>query len=321
MKVPYFVYPCLPSLGHYLLEGQTLVHSVGKGVGGDEFYLTGYSNENVVAVAEVNDLRNGSYSLSWCGQHASAMVDKVVLTPQYTCGYGTFAPPTKQYWPDGKRSHAKPVTLLEHDQIKLKTNPLVNKVRIPKGKTIVAHGDSLMEQFTARRPVKYSKVQAALTTRNVVTHFLAPIDKLVVKHSPDVLMLNSGVWDILESGPDQAYEEFSDHLQALVFLLTHIHNKYSDIKIVWKSMTAMHLHRCDCGVSQACKDRVKYMSTSRAKALYLAQKETIENLFPRVTFLDMYHHTYANAHQSRPNDGRHYTVHFNEYLWSVFGPK
>lgn len=298
-----------------------MVHSVGKGVGGDEFYVSSYKNGNLVAVADVNDLRNGSYTLDWYGQQSSAMVDRIVLTPQYTCGYGTFAPPTKQNWKNGKRSHAEPVTILEHDQIKLKINPLVNQVRIPNGKTIVAHGDSLMEQFTARRPVKYNKVQASLTTKKVVTHFLAPIDKLVTTHAPDVLILNSGVWDILENGPEQEYEEFTDHLQAMVFLLTHVQNKYSDIKIVWKSMTAMHLHRCDCGVSQACNDRVKYMSASRAKALYLAQKNTIKNLFPRVTFLDMYYHTYANAHQSRPNDGRHYTVKFNDHLWTMFGPK
>jgi hypothetical protein len=127
------------------------------------------------------------------------------------------------------------------------------------------------------------------------------------------------VWDVLESGPEQEYEDFTDHLQAMVFLLMHLQNKYgAQIKIFWKSMTAMHIHRCDCAYNKACKERVKYMSSTRAKTLYLAQKRTIETLFPYVTFLDMYQHTYVNAHQSRPNDGRHYTARYNDQLWTLF---
>lgn len=141
-----------------------------------------------------------------------------------------------------------------------------------------------------------------------------------------MLFLNSGVWDSMEDGSknttlyrcqrpyknsqssaccDYDYE-FSNHIQALRQLFTAIKEAYPKVTIAWKSMTALHVHNVKCRDNGACDNRAKYMSSSRAEKIFWKQKKLLDEEFPDVLFVDVYNLTRNVAHESKPNDGRHY---------------
>jgi len=87
--------------------------------------------------------------------------------------------------------------------------------------------------------------------------------------------------------------------------------------VVWKSATAVHIHSVHCGcIDKGCSDRIKYMSHSRARKLYLKQLEVAKRM--EVPVVDLFNITYNNAHMAKPNDGRHYNEQLNVLMHDRF---
>lgn len=285
------------------------VESYNKYIGGDEFYMEALdTSENVVAVAKVKDKLRGIYPYTWIPLKTSSF-QKVRITTQYSCGKGYVNPPLKNTWPDSGAI----IKSIEYD---LKGQVYFNDTkRLHDSSQLVAFGDSLMEQFTQNR-IPFVKVQAALMMSILQQRFIDPIDKMMSTNpNAKQIMLNSGVWDLLEGFVDPG---FSEHIEAMEKLIKHIQTRYPNLTILWKSMTGVHIHRCDCKNNKPCSNRIKYMSSSRAKRIYELQKDLLKTTFPMVVFLDMYDYTFANANQSKVHDGRHYNKEFNKKLWKLF---
>jgi hypothetical protein len=187
-------------------------------------------------------------------------------------------------------------------------------------------GDSLMQQLYHGRPesyqdkVKYVSIQAPLATDTVTRKFLNPIIEVLANLNHDLntlVVLNSGVWDLLENGSNQSkpymsvsccIEDscFDDHIQAMDELLSHLVHTFPRLSFAWKSMTAVHIHairQCD---TKGCSERSKYMSTSRANILYRRQFNLLHSKYSLLHFIDLYNITFNRAHLMKENDGRHY---------------
>jgi len=299
---------CEPTRDYFLFESQIISRK--KKVGGDEFYVEALDAiGNTVAVAAVNDLLNGRYNYSWIPLKTSFFTH-VKLTTQYFCGKGFLFPPAKKNWTDGGSK-------IKSFLYNFSGHVYYTKTEFPRIESLntVAYGDSLMEQFVNDQSVVFKKVQSRLTKTTLVSKFIKPIELLLKKNDKsDKIILNSGVWDLLENYKDVA---FSQHTHAMEELLTHIQRNHPTLQIIWKSMTAVHVHRCMCKTTQ-CSDRIKYMSSSRAKMLYSKQKKLLQKNFPTILFLDMYDYTFANANSTKILDGRHYQKSFNKKIWNRF---
>jgi hypothetical protein len=162
-------------------------------------------------------------------------------------------------------------------------------------------------------------------------------------------VIGSSVWDLLDDDAIASTSslDHQDHLDGirvmLNFLIHDFVQQYSNlakIQIVWKSPTAMHVHRVTedsemdvNGVSPATattmpglkgststptsttidaskEQRVKYMSTSRTYHLYEIQKKLIDE-YPFVVWLDWYWSSYFSSLWTLKGDGRHYTEEWN----------
>ena len=301
---------CKSTIDYVVLKSQIISRK--KMFGGDEFYVEALdAMGNTVAVADVKDLLNGTYNYSWIPVKTSVFTH-VKVTTQYFCGKGFLFPPAKRNWTDGGSKIKSFLYNLSGHVYLNHTKPEFTRLN---SSNAVAYGDSLMEQFVMDKSVVFKKVQSRLTAKTLMSKFIKPIEKLLKKnHKAEKIILNSGVWDLLEAYEDDA---FSQHTQAMEELLKHIELKYPNLQIIWKSMTAVHVHRCMCTTTQ-CSDRIKYMSSSRAKMLYSIQKELLKNKFPDIIFLDMYDYTFAHANSTKILDGRHYQDNFNKKLWNKF---
>lgn len=276
-----------------------------KNIGGDEFYV---HNKDFTSAGFVTDLQNGSYSVLM-----TTKFDDFVLIPQYSCGMGALFPPMKKDWDGPGTQDLKPF----HFTFETPPFPILygpNKIiPIVFDKATYAFGDSLMEQFVGKLLGKhFKKVQSALSQSTMFHRFLLPI-LLFVPLNASTLIVNSGVWDVLE----EIHKSWDDHLKAVDYLLTQLTSLLPNTVIVWKSMTAMHVHNCDCSENRACQNRIKYMSTSRAFKLFTLQRNVVEK-HEGVVFMDHYYDTFVSPHESRKRDGRHYTTRFNAKLRRKF---
>ena len=294
-----------------------------KTVGGDEFYLSlldkGNPATGVLAIGHATDLQDGRYSVSF----QTLLPDQQVLNGnylvtnmmQYSCGRGFLPPPAKAKWQDGKYINrlvevdVSAITSPPHI-VPMKTAPLLDLTQFDK---VIALGDSLMEQlFHGRGPklgklVQYVKINAPLSTDMVHSKFLSPIRgalNTTVRGTKKIaLLLNSGLWDLLEDGSARRKPYisksccrndtlFEDHGQALELLISTLEGEYPQVTLVWKSMTGVHVHRIGDCADQNCRRRCKYMSTSRAAQLYRMQLKAMAEKHPKVRVLDLYNLTY-----------------------------
>ena len=175
----------------------------------------------------------------------------------------------------------------------------------------------------------YTQMHSALTTASVNT-FLQPLRQNMTNlrrssESNEILiLLNSGVWDILESGPQQEFAHFEDHERALEMLISGVEKEFPDVTLAWKSLTGMHIHNVDCSQKRfpkrehrvTCLNRVKYMSSSRARYLNELQAQLMLR-HPQVRVIQMYDQTYNSAHLSMPKDGRHYLPAARAAMWRL----
>ena len=136
-----------------------------------------------------------------------------------------------------------------------------------------------------------------------------------------LLLLNSGIWDLLEDGTYSNVKhsggqnihlgaccdydaDFRDHIESLRSLLSRIQSEFPHVTIGWKSMTAAHVHRVTCGnEDKKCQLRIKYMSYSQSDFLHQKQLKLLQLDFPNVLLINLYNLTYNRAHYSKPSDG------------------
>jgi len=274
---------------------------------------------------------------------------------QYSCGEGALPPPSKEFKPFNgainREVHMEfPLSWIQMEKPLQQTQPQIDLNNFDR---VIALGDSLMDQLLqgskseneVAPPWTFDSIQSPLFS-DTLKHFLDPIRKCckdpnrsqpgrrflgndthrlslhvpaegVCSTNKTLLLLNSGVWDLLDDGTQKKpsksktccdYDaDFKDHVAALRMLLSFIRHQFKDVTIGWKSMTAVHVHGVvDCKNRGGCANRVKYMSSSRAEAIFQKQKDLIRQEFPDVLFIDLYNLTYPRAHQVKYNDGRHY---------------
>ena len=271
---------------------------------------------------------------------------------QYSCSEGMLPPPAKYHRSDGGAiNKLVPVwfpSSLQQQPLIVRTEERPShrmQINLKKFKLVLALGDSLMEQMvqggklsskTVVPPWIYKKIQAPLASDKMETHFMKAVQKAcktpqggmflgidknhvalpkrdACSTNSTLLILNSGIWDLLEDGNFSKSKtccnydlNFEDHLGSLRALLLRIRDEFPYVTIGWKSVTAAHVHRTACGSEAACNLRIKYMSNSRATIIYQMQMELLQREFPDVLIVDLYEFTYYRAHLSRPGDGRHY---------------
>eukprot|EP00957_Ditylum_brightwellii_P211619 15366385-Ditylum_brightwellii.AAC.1 len=295
------------------------------------------------------------YKITYTKSHNAFSIKNIL---QYSCGDGILPPPTKEFrFDSGALNREVPIQYpspwlpVEKPSDPTKESSPQPQINLKNFDRVLALGDSMMEQLVSgglhgknqvAPPWTYTRIQAPLSSDKMNQAFMIPVrkacktpnagDVILGSHrlvagdacstNRTLLLLNSGVWDLLEDGSMQSpsvsktccnYDaDFDDHLTALRRLLSSIQHEFPYVTIGWKSMTASHIHRADCANNnERCKIRTKYMSTSRSAMILQKQMNLIEREFPDVLFANIYDLTYSRAHHSRPGDGRHFCCKFN----------
>jgi hypothetical protein len=318
-----------------------------KKIGGDEFYIT-YTDSSVTdqshptAVARLTDLENGKYQMDFVTSAMNPIVDPKKLNGhgtlniyfQFTCGIGRMPPPTKNNWPDGGNSVARHV---HQGGVQL---PPLRIFQAPKATVdfskyrLVFVGDSLMQHFVAPIGFEIPNIYRGLNSAtyydflDVVLHTVdgaLRTDHANKSSKPIALILGSAVWDLLEHSADVDQPHFENHIAACRRLVTDLQRIYhpSAVTVVWKSPTGMHIHIPAMQVKQGkglpdafLTTRIRYMSESRSRLLYILQKELMQEL--RIPFLDVYEATYISADYTLHGDGRHYRKELNKLTTNFF---
>ena len=320
--------------------------------GGDEYYITYSMPENEKgypdAVAHSKDLGDGTYELQFVQPLLPGPDDKsrpaaisgggtVSVILQYTCGLGGLMPPTKAGWSTGGAvnrlwkakvdASVVPPVVMARDR---STVPEQYGFAFSNYKNAFSVGDSLMSQFIGgdrRYPDDHQRrsnmevgIHVGQSLRaETLDAFLGKVRYLIrgrdlygSKGSNSALILGSGVWDILDN--EKWQPSFDDHMEAVKQYIQAV-QEMTDAQIYWKSMTAMHINIV---TSPLGFDRVRYMSSTRAKSIYDKQVELMREL--NIPVLDMYSLTYEAQEHTRRGDGRHYSVFFNDVLMDYFYP-
>ena len=306
-----------------------------KQLGGDEFYMTIVCQEQQhPLVAHAVDMRDGRYSVEFhtnMGANTAIILQsscRVVLTLQYTCGFGSSPPPLKANFSDGRYINKE---LLVNSAYALGYRIPTTEEFQPKRLNLASFdslhfiGDSLMHQFVSGRTlnVAYTRIQAPLATDTVQRYFHVPIQNAIraeLKNNTQsrvLIILNSGMWDLLEDGTNSSHPYmslaccrsdhwFKDHVTALDGLLNQLTSEFRHVKFAWKSMTAAHIHRIGSCKDASCRKRAKYMSNSRAFRIFESQRKLLAEKYASVHFTNLYNLTFNSAHLTREKDGRHY---------------
>jgi hypothetical protein len=269
---------------------------------------------------------------------------------EYTDNIGFLSPPAKKDWLNGGYSHKKytielPANL-QRPFIRLFSPPTQN-VDLSKFDQVFAFGDSTFCQFLRQRPNKKGKyyfqgnlrilgekVRMGLNSETVDTLVeLIREDETEkeLSNNCDVkkkaLVVGSCLWDILSADDTLQGSEFKDHCNACRQYISQLRQRYPEVKLVWKSPMAVHIHWVDlqrvvehdrATATLFGINRIKYMSASRSRYIYKIQRQLMEEL--RVPMLDLYDATYLSADQLYPSDGRHYKPDLNRKMLSWFYP-
>eukprot|EP00984_Skeletonema_dohrnii_P026035 scaffold15292_cov111-Skeletonema_dohrnii-CCMP3373.AAC.4 len=334
-----------------------------KRVGGDEFYISLHhesyhyndinpqnQQDHPMAVAEVADLGDGRYELDfvqspmdfYSNNQASALQTgaQITLTVHfvYTCGVARLAPPSKEEWKTGGFIQTE-YTVNMDEQVPI---PPIRPFIPPSAEStgldlesfdhVVFVGDSIMEQFVGCQGVPFHssttimpRVGAPLNTQTV-RKFIEFTEKGIEQAAFRNLavVIGSSTWDILADDLGQG-ETFLDHCAAMRTWIETIRTKFPNVKLIWKSGTALHTHivvnkRTHMfGPPQKAMKRIKYMSSTRSRELYEKQKEICREL--HVPFLDVYDAYYLSGDLHFPTDGRHYRCELNQQVFNRFYSK
>eukprot|EP00980_Cylindrotheca_fusiformis_P027803 scaffold22560_cov135-Cylindrotheca_fusiformis.AAC.14 len=313
------------------------------------------------AIAQLTDLANGRYILNFTSSplnhrdHRLEGYGIITVFFQYTCGIGRMAPPRKGHWKSGGSTvveHSRAIAVVppispfvpvllpldarDDDLGGNRTKQIKNSPKLTTSPFFMGFGDSLMQHFM--KPLKHVELPNIGMPLNTTTvddwiqlfrrrmdsklrlliQSLATIDS--VGKAKVVLIVGSSTWDILEP-QDRG---FSDHKAALEKLLAYFHDTYPEVRVVWKSPTALHIHvpmiesnsRLPALDSTTMHNRLKYMSSSRSHELYQLQLEVCKAL--GIPFLDVYEASYLSADHTLIGDGRHYSDDFNAMTMTWF---
>jgi hypothetical protein len=349
----------IPRCKHWIL--QTLdKDGQPKKVGGDEFYIT-YTDsanpEHPTAAAEVTDHQNGTYSLQFWEaplyhkKHRLHGHGRLTVVFQYMCGIGRLAPPAKDTWKTGgatvatysvQTSTPPPITPFPSSwslssSIK-ETERVVYMDDFGSSLLdIVAVGDSVMKQFVKPLHLRIPNIGRPLNTTTLsewkeLIRERLPTTTALEENSNNnavgaskkstILLLSSHAWDLLET---DNIGGFPDHEQALRDLLSFVRTDYPQVKVFWKSPTALHVHvpfldeqqqssnnnNNNKRKQQMLINRLRYMSASRSYELYQRQRRIVTTEFQDVSFLDVYRASYVAADATFRGDGRHYQPDWN----------
>lgn len=325
------------SLKHWTMQSLQSVRgqSIAKQLGGDEFYMTIVCHEQQhPLVAYAVDMTDGRYFVEFrTNMDANTHIIlrsscRVVLTLQYTCGFGSLPPPLKANFSDGRYINKEVLvnsTYALGHRIPTMEEVQPNRLNLSSFDSLHFIGDSLMSQFFAGRTLNatYTRIQAPLASDTVQRYFKVPIQNEIrarLKNDTQsrvLIVLNSGVWDLLEDGTNSSHPYmstscchsdfwFEDHLITLDGLLNQLTSEFKHVKFAWKSMTAAHVHRIGSCKDVLCRKRSKYMSNSRAYRIFESQRKLLAEKYVNVHFIDLYNLTFSAAHLTREDDGRHY---------------
>lgn len=324
-----------------------------KKMGGDELYITfqqDMSNKHPIAVAIINDYRDGRYGLDFSStpmnpelfeQMDPTRGGNLILYYTYTCDMADIPPPLKKDWPHGGLVDTiYHVNVPRPPPIKTFQPPSLPK-NVKPFDHVVGVGDSLMMQFSG---AWYEVEQYFRSNGSYTDRFGAPLNsdtlesyigkiksdiketqkKLPKGESSSLLvLLGSGVWDILED--EQKYrlqgKSFNDHAHVVAALLKKVTEDYKNndnIQFAWKSITATHAHTSRVKTAGSWKlHRTKYGCYTRSKRLYNIQKKVAK--IYNIPFLDIYEASFLSSTYHR--DTSHYLPDLTQRMWNWFFPE
>jgi len=155
----------------------------------------------------------------------------------------------------------------------------------------------------------------------MLSAWMSDIDQMLQEH-PELkngycaILLGSGIWDL-----SQSLESIESHIEATGKYIEQVRIKAPSAHIYWKSMTSVYISVFDeanirADVVDAARNRLKYCSRIRAKALYEAQPEVLQRM--KITVFDMYNMTFEAEEWHFRNDAMHYEGKFNDFLMDYF---
>jgi hypothetical protein len=309
----------------------------------DEAYMnTNSSSHHPTAVAFVRDQQDGTYRLDFVTSPFNYKPHKsltghglVMVSFQYTCGIGSMTNHTKDSWKHGGTSgssptvrlltanvsHAPPMRIFKPPPATLAFNNFSN---------VHVFGDSTMCQLVgtvwdskkvSHRSNNYTNLHHCTSQLAFAIHPGTAISavggiargaydggKILTNDASTALILGAGAWDLFRNPYPLTVEGPGyTHLVGCQMMVEKIRELFPNITLIWRSMTAMHIHAVALGRlgQHAVAERVRYLSTSRAERLYRQQKALMEKL--NVTFLDVYEATYLLADYTQYSDALHYT--------------
>jgi len=290
-----------------------------KKVGGDEYYMSfvdeGFASyTDSTATAYTTDLGDGSYSLDFVGTREKLPANvtysgkgRLTIFLQYTCDIGKIWPPGKEKWQSSGALYRTYKTELNISPPIEAPTPLTLDVDLRSYDVVLAAGDSIMTQLFCiklrmRRKNMYmdKNLGAALHTDTLYKTIAWLRSRAVPALKPfkkTALLLNSGAWDVARNN-DGLVKSVAEHLLALEKLVILARRMLPGTDIIWRSTTAMHVHR------GPDIERLMYVSNSRVKSLHDAQLVLMERL--NVPVLDLYNYTYEKAWSSKPDDAIHF---------------
>ena len=322
-----------------------------KTVGGDEFYIYFMQNATtIVAVSRTSDLGNGAYALKFTThpffQQDSLRKNKrgtLVVWLEYSCGIGSIPRPKRDRWSTNgavlTNWNASHVPL---PPLKKFRKPDVGTIDLGQHRSVLAVGDSVMQQFVSSKPNRFyykncafgKNILDALLSRSfqrVFDTMVGRLDNFFSVHNNTAVILGAAAWELQKpyGNPDkpirgQPYREkeiLEDHLDSLKRLVIALRERYPRLSIYWKTGVAMHLHvvKRDKGSEWMSIERLAYMSQSRTKRLYRVQNKLMREL--DVPIMDIYPASYLLADRHRQEaDAVHYDVDVNELMLSWFYP-
>jgi hypothetical protein len=289
------------------------------------------------AVAWLVDENNGRYQIDF---QASPMSPQSYsghgffsIYFQYTCDIGRMAYPAKSSWSTGGET----VAWAQSDELHIVPpirifEPPTVRPNILNYSTIVPVGDSLLKNFLS--PHGYGSFPNIRKPLNSTTlHVWKKIIKRGLNKAKNndsfdaAVIAGSCAWDIIENqdtfttSMDIGLDEWKDHREALINLITYVHKQYPGTNIYWKSCSGFHIHIPYLNTNITIP-RIKYMSTSRALSIHKVQKEVIATQQAKkngnVYFIDVYSAFYLSADRYLPGDGRHFDLGLNAFASDWF---
>lgn len=311
-----------------------------KTVGGDEVYIMWKAHNGDQAVAWAHDRQDGNYELEFVRppimkQAGPAVLGRVTIFYDYSCGIGSLAPPLKDNY---TRAGEVQMLFMEKDvprpPIREFQEPNRDKaIDLDRYDFVYFFGDSMVQQLSRRQTTDFywnnkmfykENVHQSLTTTEDVENML---QKLRDWHGSNLtaaatsgqsiaVVTGSSLWDILNSHVDPGYQR---HAAACRSFLTQFRLEFPHVDLYWKSPSALHFHKLRMlrkTPGTLLQERAAYMSQALPYQMYLLQQALMKEL--QVPFLDLYEAYYLSGPWTRRHDARHYKDEISSLLLSYY---